>query len=324
MKKFSALLLAIALLTTQLTFASQTADTAHEQGRDIYNFRCYFCHGYSGNAKTLTSTYVDPKPRDFTKTSLDALSHSKMIKAVTHGISKTAMISFSRVLNDDEIALVVDFVRTEFMKNKLPNTRYHTKENGWDKHERYQIAYPFAKGEIPLDTPWEELTEEQQRGKQFFMVSCITCHDHGVTNDPGITWSSQALSYPRNNFSYSDIDAVTSASIYAIHDIPPDTSGLSAQALLGKTLYEINCAFCHAADGTGENWIGSFLEPKPRNLTTPAYMKAINKVYLKHAINEGLTNTSMPAWKSVLSKEQVDQIITYIDEAFHPIGKSRQ
>ncbi len=42
----------------------------HEQGRAVYNFRCYFCHGYSGDAKTLAATYLQPPPRDFSAASL--------------------------------------------------------------------------------------------------------------------------------------------------------------------------------------------------------------------------------------------------------------
>ncbi|NCF38329.1 MAG: c-type cytochrome, partial [Gammaproteobacteria bacterium] len=80
-----------------------------------------------------------------------------------------------------------------------------------------------------------------------------------------------------------------------------------------------NCAFCHAADGTGENWIGSFLEPKPRNLTDPKFMQAMSDDLLLERIREGIENTSMPAWKSVLSDVQIQQIISYIDVAFHPV-----
>ncbi len=130
-----------------------------------------------------------------------------MIEAVSNGSADTAMTSFTRVLSRDEIELVVDFVRKEFMIDHQPNTRYHTKANGWDNHQRYQAAFPFAKGEIPLDTTWESLSDDQRRGKRLFMDSCITCHDRAIVNSEGEIWSSQALSYPRNNFSYSDIDA---------------------------------------------------------------------------------------------------------------------
>ena len=61
---------------------------AHERGRQIYNFRCYFCHGYSGDAKTLASTYLSPKPRDFTRSALDA---PQIATAVRDGRSGTAM-----------------------------------------------------------------------------------------------------------------------------------------------------------------------------------------------------------------------------------------
>ena len=39
----------------------------HEAGRRVYNFRCYFCHGYSGDARTLAASMVQPAPRDFTR-----------------------------------------------------------------------------------------------------------------------------------------------------------------------------------------------------------------------------------------------------------------
>ena len=34
------------------------ASNRHEAGRAIYNYRCYFCHGYSGDARTLAD---DPR-----------------------------------------------------------------------------------------------------------------------------------------------------------------------------------------------------------------------------------------------------------------------
>jgi cytochrome c oxidase cbb3-type subunit 3 len=36
-------------------------------------------------------------------------------------------------------------------------------------------------------------------------------------------------------------------------------------------------------------------------------------------IENGLVNTSMPAWKQVLSKEQIGTIVNYISEAFHTV-----
>ena len=293
--------------------------SSHELGREIYNYRCYFCHGYSGDAKTLASTYLQPPPRDFTRTRPATLSREQMLSTVAAGKPGTAMHGFSRLLNADEMAAVVDFVRVEFITHRRVNSRYHTPENGWPNHQRYRAASAFATGEIPLDRDWAQLTPEQSRGKQLFLTTCITCHDRARVREEGVIWSKQSISHPRNNYSHTDVDVISSASIYARHDIPPPVKNLSEDAANGKILWQQNCAFCHAADGTGENWIGSFLEPKPRNLTDAEFMRDMTDELLLERIQEGIRNTSMPAWKDVLSNNQMRQIISYIDVAFHPL-----
>lgn len=293
----------------------------HEQGRAIFNFRCYFCHGYSGDARTLTTTFISPPPRNFTRTGLHDLSRQDMLQAVTNGKPGTAMTAFSRVLNPQEINAVVDFVRVEFMQNGQPNTRYHTVENGWPDHQKFSIAFPFAMGEIALDKPWQELSKEQARGKRLFLTSCITCHDRAHVKDEGVIWQKQSISYPRNNYSHTKVDAVSSASIYALHDVSPEIADLSTQEQAGKKLWLDNCAFCHAADGSGQNWIGSFLEPPPRDLRNPAFMSVMTVEMITRSIENGLKNTSMPAWRHVLDSTQIQHIVSYISKAFYPLEK---
>lgn len=307
----------------------------HELGRSIYNFRCYFCHGYSGDAQTLASSYLEPRPRDFNASSPDKLSRDSMLDAVKNGRSGTAMRGFEGILKPAEMALVTDFVRREFMINKAPNTRYHTAENGWPNHERYAAAFPFATGKIMLDAPAESMTPEQRAGHRLFMASCVSCHDRAKVSEPGAPWESRPLSYPRNGFSPGDnyaspgrtgpgaapkVDAVTSATPYHLHDKVPQLAGLSAQQRMGESLYQENCAFCHAADGTGRNWIGSFLEPHPRDLTSPAFMSTMTAERLSGVIRDGLPETSMPAWKSVLKDHEIQAIIAYVGRAFHPLA----
>ncbi|MDX8410809.1 MAG: c-type cytochrome [Mariprofundaceae bacterium] len=301
----------------------ETNSVPHEKGREIFNFRCYFCHGYSGNAKTLAASYLDPRPLDFTALSVSALSRKRMVESVTHGRPKTAMQGFANILTNEEIALVVDFIRLEFMTEKAENTRYHTIENGWENHERYKAAYPFALGDIPIDQPWEELTDQQQAGKRLFMSSCITCHDRAKALNTELMWQTRAISTPRNIFAeQADVDATSGASIMAMHDVPPDIAGLSDREKQGERLYQQNCAFCHAADGTGRNWIGSFLEPHPRNFTSAEEMAGISWEHMEIVIRKGLPDTTMSAWESALSTEEISAIIAYISRAFHPVVKS--
>jgi len=231
------------------------------------------------------------------------------------------MQSFANTLSRQDVETVVDFVRKEFMQEQNPNTRYHTEENGWPDHQRYRHAFPFALGEIPLDTPAEQLSEAQRHGKRLFMNACITCHDRAKVKKEGTIWEPRAVSYPRNAYKHTTthIDASTGATPYAKHDIKPKLANLTPQEQRGEQLFQDNCAFCHAADGTGKNWIGSFLNPHPRNLTDPQVMSTMTKARLKTVIQEGLPGTTMSAWKNVLNNEQIDSIIAYIDKAFHRI-----
>jgi cytochrome c oxidase cbb3-type subunit 3 len=308
-------------------------ESHHERGRAIYNFRCYFCHGYSGDAKTLAASYLTPSPRSFINTEPASLSRKSMIQTITHGRSGTATQGFINTLSVQDIELVADFVRREFMENKATNTRYHTVENGWPNHEQYAPAFPFAQEEIAIDTPDHELTSVQQIGKRIFMQSCITCHDRARVNDEGVIWETRAVSFPRNQYSHrkgahrkneieqdKKIDSETGASPYARHDKAPVIEQATVQIREGERLFQANCAFCHAADGTGKNWIGSFLEPHPRNLVDPANMETMTRDRLRKVIQEGLQDTTLPAWKSVINLKQIDSIIDYIDKAFYPIG----
>jgi cytochrome c oxidase cbb3-type subunit 3 len=248
-----------------------------------------------------------------------------MIDAVTHGRKDTAMKGFATLLSAADIAAVVDFVRATFMSGKPGvNTYYHTAANGWPDHERrYGIAYPFALGKIPLDTPWESLTPKQQEGKRLFMSSCITCHDRARVRNPGAIWDPRAVSYPRGGYrpDQEAADAVSGATPYARHDKAPVFSDLTPEQRQGEQLFQKNCAFCHAADGTAGNWIGHFLEPHPRNLTDPKAMAGMTRARLKEVIREGVSGTPMSAWKTVLSDQEIDAVIAYIVRAFHPLDE---
>lgn len=303
--------------------APTAASQYHERGRAIYNFRCYFCHGYSGDAETLASTYLTPRPRNFAAMTPDQMSREQMLDSITNGRAGTAMKGFAEILSAEDIATVADFLRQEFVIDKARNTSYHTAANGWPNHERYQAAFPFATGKILLDAPAEGLTPEQRAGRKLFMASCVSCHDRAKVADEGVNWDLRPLSYPRNGFQPGDwppkLDGMSSATPYSLHDRVPKIPDLSKLERQGEQLYQMNCAFCHAGNGTSRNWIGSFLEPHPRDLTSPQFMAGMTSERLAHVIREGLPETSMPAWKSVLTNEEISAVIAYISRAFHPV-----
>ncbi len=240
-----------------------------------------------------------------------------MIEAVTNGRPGSAMMGFASVLSAREISAVVDFVRSEFMEHARLNTRYHTAENGWPEHEKYAVAYPFALGQLPIDIAWETLTVQQQLGKELFLSSCVSCHDRSYTSNEGAIWESRPLSFPRNGYSHRAPapDAVSGASPYAVHEQAPSLSDLTPMERQGQELFQKNCAFCHAADGTGHNWIGSFLDAHPRDLTGQR-VATLTTEQLVEVVSLGIKDTTMSAWKTVFTAEQIRAVVAYVQRAF--------
>ncbi len=312
-----------AALTLCALVTSTTAETfptdSVASGEAIYRYYCYQCHGYAGDARTLASNNLSPPPRDFTSMTPEQLPVESIVRTVLMGREGTGMVSFATVLDEHQALDVARYVQHAFMSVDRVQDKYHSEENGWTDHERYAAAFPFIEGTIEIDTPWESLTTEQQRGRRLYESACVSCHDSPISRpDDGPSWELRAVSYPRRHFSHreNNADLISGASPYAAHDIAPDPAGLSDLALAGRALYEENCAFCHASDGTGQNWIGSFLEPRPRDFTDPGFRLIHDAVALEQRILVGIPGTSMPAWRDVLSATDIDAIVAYLQEAF--------
>lgn len=315
-----------------LLLALPAAGEPLEEGRQLYDFYCYQCHAYSGTGETVAARTLTPPPRDLTSEWVRSMSREQLVEAVRDGRQGTGMVAFGGVMGEAGIEAVVDYVIATFVEGDRSEARYHTEANGWPDHEkRYAPAFPFARGELAVDTPVEELSEAELRGKRLFLTSCVTCHDSGTVRDPGPVWQTRAVSLPRGRYDHRNpptgagpLDAISGASPYLRHELaPPLPEGAGALVRRGETLYQDNCAFCHAPDGSGRNWIGSFLEPRPRDLTH-ASMGQMTPLRLARVIREGLAETSMPAWETVLDEAEIAAIIAYIDATFHPLAEARE
>ena len=241
-----------------------------------------------------------------------------MLDAVSNGRAGTAMVSFGAVLSTAEIEAVVAYVRNELLGNPDSDKKYHSPENGWNDHERYRQAFPFVNGDMRLDKPLDELNEEQRAGRTLYESACVSCHAQPNSGSGKVTWETRAVSYPRRHYSHREapLDSVSGASPYARHEIPVVPANMTEQQSRGMRLYQDNCAFCHAPDGTGQNWIGSFLEPKPRDFTAADFTLREAPDAFREIVKTGIPNTSMPAWEHVLSEEEIDAIVAYIRLAF--------
>ena len=311
-------LTSVILLAMVQSLAAAQTDVEARSGESIYRYYCYQCHAYSGNGDTQAKSFLKPAPRDFTAPASPELSTAQMIDAVAHGRDGTGMPSFSSVLTEAEVSSVVSYVRNAFMGAERKQMSYHSEVNGWRDHIRYKDAYDFVTGVLRLETPTDKLTNEQLRGRGLYLSACISCHEQRHNKQGGVIWELRSVSYPRKHFSHRDepLDVVSGASPYSVHDRPASPANSCAAIMRGMELYQKNCAFCHAADGTGKNWIGSFLEPRPRDFTDPDFQLFRDRDGLVAVIRNGLDGRSMPAWRSVFSETDIDDIVDYMQAVF--------
>jgi cytochrome c oxidase cbb3-type subunit 3 len=100
------------------------------------------------------------------------------------------------------------------------------------------------------------------------------------------------------------------------HNKPPTIADLSPTEREGERLYQQACAYCHAADGTAENWIGEFLRPHPTDFTNPAQTAHLTDAWLDRVIRDGMPQTSMPSFGAMFDAAQRAAIIAYLKRAF--------
>ena len=295
---------------------------------------------------------MSPPPRDLTKAS--ALDLADIVEAVTHGRPGTAMAPFGKRLEAEEIAAVAAFVTREFLRCQGENGRYHSPENGWSAEDPETIsATPFVTGLIPYDRAPARLTAEQRQGRAIFLQSCITCHEgrhYGAEEaaeegelpvfapvsseqDPHsaeLLTSSVQNEHANNNIigkqgveesepeHFSEIYDRSAGIAAANEQNPmPLLEALSAEERRGQALYEESCQLCHARDGSGNNWIGQFLEPDASDLRRWLANSAdLDDSALLAQIASGRPGSSMPDFGGVLPQADLRAILDYMRRAF--------
>lgn len=82
----------------------------------------------------------------------------------------------------------------------------------------------------------------------------------------------------------------------------------------GQTIYQTNCASCHGEGGAGDGPAAATLDPPPQDLAEN--IDGLDDSYLFWRIAEGggmePFNSAMPAWKGILSEDEIWQVISYM------------
>jgi cytochrome c oxidase cbb3-type subunit 3 len=170
----------------------------------------------------------------------------------------------------------------------------------------------------------------------------VSCHDRGRATEPGAPWELRGVSFPLGN--YDDVrypteclschDRTTLAAVplkvmaehlpqvtdigdpYELHEQAPRIANMTRVEAAGAKLYLDNCAHCHAADGSGKNWRGSFLEPHPPDFTRAEVASTLLRQRVAAVTRDGVEGSSMPAWRGVFSNAQIDAVAAYVARAW--------
>ena len=94
--------------------------------------------------------------------------------------------------------------------------------------------------------------------------------------------------------------------------------GQAEAATAGQALYATNCTTCHGDSAASDNPTNATLDPKPTNLQNTS--KETEPPYQHWVVSEGGAaaglSASMPAFKGIISDEEIWQIVTYLESSY--------
>lgn len=106
----AALSLAACQQEAQRSVPTRTSTQQPQNGKDIFEYRCAFCHGVTGAGDSPTASgYPNANLTDGTWAY--GQTREDVVRTITGGVPGTPMRGFGDVLSKEEIAAVTDYVR---------------------------------------------------------------------------------------------------------------------------------------------------------------------------------------------------------------------
>jgi len=135
---------------------SRTMQPSPASAADTFKALCARCHGENGNGKGITSIYLDPAPRDLTSAEFMATKpRERFINSIRSGVPGTSMPPWGKVLGDDRVNGILDYVWATFVREKPRSL----------KPRNVPDVNPVPTSQASID-----------RGQAIFMARCIGCH----------------------------------------------------------------------------------------------------------------------------------------------------
>ena len=118
---------------------------------------------------------------------------------------------------------------------------------------------------------------------------------------------SEAMPEWKNVFSDHQIDAL----IAYLRFLGSSKHRLLGDPVQGHELYQKYCQVCHGEDGGGDGIMTTLMGIEPMDHSNPNEINRLNNDELIESILEG-SGRYMPAWKGILSKDEVEALVSYI------------
>jgi mono/diheme cytochrome c family protein len=164
-------------------------------GKSIYALTCSVCHGEDGSGAVWGKSSLNPPPVNFRlQDRIRDLPRARMIHSVTNGRPGTAMTAFKTQLDNEEIASVVDYIRSAFMIESDAATTDVSQppaastvgmavlHDSMKESDTLQKKTDTTLFDQPISA---ELNGNAVNGEIYYMQNCTACHgSDGKGNGP--------------------------------------------------------------------------------------------------------------------------------------------
>ncbi len=304
----------------------------------LYQQICAACHGDQGNGQSRARFGLNPPPRDFTTPEAwSELSRERMLTSVKYGRPGTAMVGWERRLSDQQIAALVDYIRSHFMHPTVSDSRAMGKQ----LYKKHCSACHADRGNgaswarNSLNPPPKNFTSEESRAvlSRERMINSVTYGRPGTAMMPfrsrlSVGEIAAVVGYIRSEFMRlgRPVGRQGERAAPAIKKTPqpvrqvdmtlPLPHGLVGDVQQGRRFFLHNCFSCHGRQGNGKGPRADFIYPPPRNFLSSKSRSYLNRPALFRAISNGINGTVMPSWSKVLNRQQIADVAEFVFTAF--------
>ena len=307
------------------------------KARNAYQAYCMSCHGPTGNGRDHAGTVMVPV--DFTAPAASAnLNRDIIIEAMLAGHDEATRSGWANELGRPAIDGIATYIREAFI---LPTPALDSSVGQQIYARTCSVCHGERGNGVSLarnslsPSPRDFTSPDSSKLSRRDMINSVTYGNDGTAMMPFASQYSAGeiaavVDYIREKFmAAEDSDALhdgemASSGKHAAHGhtgadegmMAPFPNALVGDVAKGKTFFDNNCADCHGKTGAGDGPRAYFINPRPRDLTSPKARAEFNRPLLFSAIANGVRLREMAAWSKVLDDQQIADVAEYVFRAF--------